>query len=125
MCFHCAPNAAMPSAVNRSTTCAGTSAGAICGGEVGGSGWADAAVREIVASMAPASSAARFLRYMVVLPGFKVLLHLLEAAGAPARRHRGRGERGDEGARMRGLLAAHRNGARIDGPELGIARERR
>src|SRR5256885_15702165 len=66
---------------------------------------------------------------MVILPRCVTLFvassfHLLETAGAPALRHRGRGERRDEGARMRGLLAAHRDRARVDGPELCVARER-
>src|SRR5882757_5056924 len=130
MCFHCALKAAMPSAVNRSTTCAGTSVGASCGGDVGGSGWADtASIRDALASTAPARSVARLLWRMIIPPLLlnlivSTLFHLLETAGAPARSHRGRGERRDEGTRMRGLLAAHRDGARIDGPELRVARQR-
>src|SRR5215510_9064889 len=124
MCFHWALKAAMPSAVIRSTTCAGTSAGAICGGDVGGSGCADTAmIKEAVASTAPASSVATFF-WSMVSSLVVALLHLLEAAGGPAWRHCGRRERGNEGARMRRLLAAHRYSARIDRPQLRVARQR-
>src|SRR5215472_14612033 len=69
MCFHWAPNAAMPSAVNRSTTYAGGRTGASCGGDVGGSGWADAAsIDRAMASIVPATSLARSRVLMVVLP---------------------------------------------------------
>src|SRR5215470_2149351 len=74
MDFHWAPNAAMPSAVSRSTTWAGGSCGAICGGDVGGSGWAETAIRDAVASTAPATSVARLLWRMVVLPRCATLL---------------------------------------------------
>src|SRR5262249_47466743 len=68
MCFHWAPNAVMPSAVIRSTTCAGTSAGAICGGEVGGNAWAEAWVANVsgtVTSAAQVMSPATLLVRMV------------------------------------------------------------
>src|SRR5262249_1745310 len=69
ICFHWAPNAAMPSAVNRSTTYAGGRTGASCGGDVGGSGWADAAsIDRAMASIVPATSLARSRLLMVVLP---------------------------------------------------------
>src|SRR5262245_11778210 len=75
MLFHCAPNAAIPSAVSRSTTWAGGSIGACCGGDVGGSGWADTAnIRDAVASTAPANSVARLLWRMVILPRCSTLL---------------------------------------------------
>src|SRR6516164_9959650 len=64
MCLHWAPNAAMPSAVNRSTTCAGGKTGASCGGDVGGSGWAEAAsINGAMASTAPAAPAARWRKF--------------------------------------------------------------
>src|SRR5215470_3767090 len=129
MDFHWAPNAAMPSAVSRSTTWAGGSCGASCGGDVGGSGWAETAIRDAVASTAPATSVARLLWPMVILPRCSTFIvsmsfRLLEAAGTPAWRHCGRRERGNEGARMGRLLAAHRNSAGIGGPLLGVARQR-
>src|SRR6516164_473520 len=69
MCFHWAPNTAMPSAVNRSTTCAGGKTGASCGGDVGGRGWADAeSIDGAMASTVPATSLARSWFLMVVLP---------------------------------------------------------
>src|SRR5215468_10147483 len=120
----------MPSAVSRSTTWAGGSIGACCGGDVGGSGWADtASIRDAVASTAPANSVAKLLWRMVILPRcstfvVSTLLHLFKTASAPARRHCGRGERRDEGACVRRLLAAHRDRARVDGPELRVARKR-
>src|SRR5260370_42459444 len=57
MCFHWAPNAVMPPAVVRSTTCAGTSAGAICGGEVGCGAWAEAWVANVSGAVATAAKA--------------------------------------------------------------------
>src|SRR5262249_23265262 len=69
MCFHWASNAAIPSAVNRSTTCAGGRTGASCGGDVGGSGWADAAsINGAMASTAPATSLARSQFFMLHPP---------------------------------------------------------
>src|SRR5262245_27996692 len=69
MCFHWAPNAAIPSAVNRSTTCAGGRTGASCGGDVGGSGWADAAsINGAMASTAPTTILARSQFFMSILP---------------------------------------------------------
>src|SRR5215470_5675529 len=65
----------MPSAVSRSTTWAGGSIGACCGGDVGGSGWADAAsIKDAVASTAPANSVAKLLWRMVILPRCSTLL---------------------------------------------------
>src|SRR5262249_18355697 len=56
-------------AVNRSTTSAGGRTGASCGGDVGGSGWADAAsIDRAMASIVPATSLARSRVLMVVLP---------------------------------------------------------
>src|SRR5258708_3845686 len=53
MCFHWAPNAVMPSAVVRSSTCAG----AICGGEVGCGAWAEAWVANVSGAVASAAQA--------------------------------------------------------------------
>src|SRR5256885_6182807 len=79
MLFHWAPNAAMPSAVSRSTTWAGGSIGACCGGDVGGSGWADtASIKDAVASTAPASRVARLLWRMVIPP---LLSNLVDQIG--------------------------------------------
>src|SRR5258707_8492597 len=67
MVFHCAPNAAIPGTVIRSTTSDGTSVGAICGGDVGGGAWADAPVAIIIgikASAAPATSLPRSLMHI-------------------------------------------------------------
>src|SRR5215470_10680383 len=93
ICFHWAPNAAMPSAVNRSTTYAGGRTGASCGGDVAGSGWADAAsIDRAMASIVPATSLARSRLLMVVLP-FLMTAHARRAATQPPRRRGARGAR--------------------------------
>src|SRR5215475_1970619 len=68
MCFHWAPNAAMPSAVMRSTTFAGTKTGAICGGEVVCGAWAAAWLANVsgtVTSVVQARSLAALLVRML------------------------------------------------------------
>src|SRR5262245_134597 len=74
----------MPSAVNRSTTCAGGKTGASCGGDVGGSGWADAAsINGAMASTAPAAPAARWRKFrrksFIFEPPFTSFDHLVGA----------------------------------------------